>query len=105
MSAGYYFTDYSPRCHVNARLMDLVGKAGMLQSSFDSRMFLQRNAEHVMELERQRAVETIIPCAPCARPFSEDGTMLAERYVVRCDAVSCQRKEVNPNGIGDGRVY
>jgi len=30
---------------------------------------------------------------------------LAERFVVRCDTVSCKRTEVNPNGLGDGRAY
>jgi hypothetical protein len=105
MEAGYAFTDYAPRCTANARLMDLVNKAGMLQSSYESRMYLQRNAEYVMELERKRAAETISPCVPCSRPLTDPGTMEAERYVVRCDAVTCQRVETNPYGIGDGRKY
>lgn len=105
MEAGYAFTDYAPRCQVNARLMHMVEKAGMLQSSYESRMFLQRNALQVMDAERARAVETIFPCTPCTRPLTDPGTMEQERYVVRCDAVTCKRVETHPNGIGDGRNY
>lgn len=105
MSDGRAFTDYNPRCYTNARVMDMVEKAKMAQSSYESRMYLQHNAEQVMENERKRAIDTLIPCAPCKRPFTDNGTMAPERYVVRCDAVSCQRKEVNSAGIGDGRNY
>lgn len=105
MSDGRAFTDYSPRCHANARLMDMVANAKMVQSSFESRMFLQRNAQKVMEADRARAIETLVPCAPCKRPFTDPGTMLEPQFVVRCDAVSCQRTLANPNGLGDDRNY
>jgi len=103
MSDGRAFTDYRPRCAVNAELMQGVASAKMVQSSYESRMYLQRNADKVMEKERQKALERMIPCAPCTRPFTESGTMLPERYVVRCDGVSCTRTEVNSLGLGDGR--
>jgi hypothetical protein len=105
MSDGRVFTDYTPRCYENARLMNLVTGANMVRSSYEARMFLQKNAEQMMDQERTRAMNTLIPCAPCKRSFSDPGTMAPERYVVRCDAVSCSRVEVNPNGIGDGRNY
>lgn len=105
MSDGRAFTDYRPRCAVNAELMGMVAGANMVQSSYESRMFLQRNADKVMENQRTAAINNLAPCAPCARPFNEAGTMLPERYVVKCDAVSCSRKEVNPTGLGDGRSY
>lgn len=105
MADGRAFTDYSPRCHANARLMELVSKANMVQSSYESRMFLQNNALQMMDMERQRATETLVPCAPCKRSLTDQGTMAPERYAVRCDAVSCKREEVNPYGIGDGRNY
>lgn len=105
MSDGRAFTDYRTRCAVNAELMSYVSNAGMVQSSFESRMYLQRNAEKVMDIQRNTAINNLAPCAPCARPFSDAGTMLPERYVVRCDGVSCTRTEVNPMGLGDGRKY
>lgn len=105
MNDGRSFTDYRPRCIVNAELLSAVEKSKMIQSSYESRMYLQHNAEKVMEEERQKAVGRLIPCAPCKRSLNDPGTMLPERYVVRCDGVTCTRNEVNPNGLGDGRAY
>ena len=105
MSDGRAFTDYRPRCAVNGELMTRLGTQGQIQSSYDARMYLQKNAQLVMEEERERAMGRLIPCAPCKRPNSDPGTMLPERYVVRCDSVSCTRTEVNPYGLGDGRKY
>lgn len=105
MSDARAFTDYRPRCAVNAELMQMVSQANMLQSSYESRMFLQKNADNVMNNERQRAIDTLIPCAPCTRPLNDPGTMLPERFVVRCNGISCVRTEVNPDGLGDGRAY
>lgn len=105
MSDGRAFTDYRPRCAVNAELMGMVADAGMINSSFESRMYLQKNSEKVMHMQRQTAINNLAPCAPCGRPFNDPGTMLQERFVVRCDGVSCTRQEVNPNGLGDGRNY
>jgi hypothetical protein len=105
MADGRAFTDYRPRCIVNAELMQSVAGQNMIQSSYESRMYLQSQADKVMEQERQKAVDRLIPCAPCQRPFSDPGTMLPERYVVRCDGVTCSRNEVYPGGVGDGRNY
>ena len=102
MEDGRAFTNYYGRCFENSHLMSMVGTA---PSSYESRMYLQRNAQQVMDMERARAVDTLIPCAPCRRPLTDDGTMAPSRYVVRCDAVSCTRTEVNPLGIGDARNY
>lgn len=105
MSDGRAFTDYRPRCIVNAELMAAVAGQQKIQSAYESRMYLQTQAEKVMEQERQKAIDRLIPCTPCLRPFSDPGTMLPERYVVRCDGVTCSRNEVNPAGVGDGREY
>jgi len=103
MADGRAFTDYRPRCAVNAELVQAIG--GKTASAYESRMFLQRNANKWMDSERVKSVERLSPCAPCKRPTSDPGTMLPSRYVVRCDAVTCSREEVNPAGLGDGRMY
>ncbi len=103
--AGYSFTDYRPRCAVNAELVGLLSQQNVINSSYEARMFLQQNAEKYMDMERSRTLDRMMPCAPCKRPFTDDGTMAPERYVVRCTPVSCERTEVNPSGIGDGRKY
>lgn len=105
MSDGRAFTDYRPRCLVNADLLDNVSKNNMILSSYESRMYLQQNADKVMEDERNKSIERLAPCAPCKRPNTDSGTMHPERYIVRCDATSCTRTEVNPTGLGDGRKY
>jgi len=105
MSDGRSFTDYRPRCIVNAELLGKLSQEKLLLSSYESRMFLQQNAEKLMEEERQKAIARLIPCAPCKRAFNDPGTMLPERYVVRCDGVTCSRTEVTQAGLGDGRAY
>lgn len=105
MADGRAFTDYRPRCAVNAELLSAVNANGLPQSSYESRMYLQQNADAFMQQERVKAVERLIPCAPCKRPATDTGTMLPERYVVRCTPTSCTRVETNPMGLGDGRTY
>jgi hypothetical protein len=105
MADGRAFTDYRPRCAATAELLGAVGHAGQRGTSYESRMYLQRNALAWMGAERQRALERLAPCAPCQRPADTAGTMLPERYVVRCDAAVCTREEINPYGVGDGRDY
>jgi hypothetical protein len=105
MSDGRAFTDYRPRCVVNSELLTSVSRENMVQSSYESRMYLQNNGEQFMEEERQKAVNRLIPCAPCKRSINDPGTMLPERYIVRCDGITCNRVEVNPSGLGDGRAY
>ena len=105
MADGRSFTDYRPRCIVNAELMGNLASNNIILSSYESRMYLQKNAEKVMESNRNSSLERLIPCVPCARPLTDSGTMYPERYVVRCDATSCTRTEINPSGLGDGRNY
>ena len=105
MSDAHIFTDYRSRCATNSELMMQVANANMMSSSYESRMYLQQNAEKIMGQNFQWAQNQVLPCAPCQYPFTENGTLLPERYVVRCNPTSCSRVEVNPNGIGDGRSY
>lgn len=102
MSDGRAFTDYRPRCAVHAELMGALRSQGQVRSAYESRMYLQKNAERLMEKQRAAAVERLAPCAPCTSPAN---TMLPLRYVVRCDGVSCERTEVDPRGLGDSVQY
>jgi len=100
MSDGRSFTDYRPRCMVNAELMTDLYTNNMVKSSYESRIFLQENAEKLIERNRLNVLDTLAPCAPCNRPFSENGTMYPERYIVKCTATTCEKVEVNKNGLG-----
>lgn len=106
MSDGRSFTDYRPRCAINAELMTDLSQKNLARSSYESRMFLQNNAEHIMERSRLNSLENLAPCAPCSRPFNDPGTMYPQRYIVKCSATSCEKIEVNPNGLGTStRLY
>lgn len=101
MNDGRNFTDYRPRCMINNDLMSSLSSQNMVSSSYESRMYLQRNAEQIMEQQKQAAMANV-NCIQCADKIN---TMLPEKYVIHCDTVSCKRQEVNPDGLGDGRRY
>lgn len=101
MNDGRVFTDYRPKCMINQDLMQNLSQQNIVSSSYESRMYLQNNAEQIMEEQKRNAYEKL----KCSRPLTDVGTMLPERYVVRCNGVSCQKTEVNPDGLGDGRNY
>ena len=106
MSDGRSFTDYRPRCAINAELMTDLTKQNLARSSYESRMYLQNNAENIMERNRTLSIENLAPCAPCKRPFSDPGTMYPQKYIVKCSATSCEKIEVNPDGLGTStRLY
>ena len=72
MSDGRAFTDYRPRCMVNSELLLDVYNNSMVRSSYESRMYLQENAEKLMERNRVTMIGNLNPCAPCTRPFAEN---------------------------------
>jgi len=104
MNDARAFTDYRFRCEKNAELMSQVAASRLPLSSYDSRMYLQKNARKIIEQQRARAIQGLSPCAPCLNP-TNPSTMLDSRYVVRCDKVSCTRTEMNNQGVGDYRAY
>ena len=85
---------------VNSELMTDVSNNNMIKSSYESRVFLQENAEKLMERNRLTVLERLAPCAQCNRPFDDPGTMYPERYVVKCTPTSCEKIEVNKYGLG-----
>jgi len=79
MADGRAFTDYRPRCMVNSELFADVANNSMVRSSYESRIFLQENAEKLMERNRTTMLGNLAPCAPCARPFADQGTMYPQQ--------------------------
>jgi hypothetical protein len=101
MNDGRAFTDYRPRCMVNYDMVSQLSEKKIINSSYESRMYLQRNADEIMELEKRNAVSKV-NCVPCEAKVN---TMLPEKYMIHCDTVSCKRDEANIEGLGDGRRY
>jgi hypothetical protein len=106
MQDGRVFTDYRPRCMINADLMSQMQSKELLPSSYDTRMYLQKNAETIMQDAQKSAFENMdCSCTAAGNQMKGIDTMAPERYVVKCNSVTCSRAEVNPAGIGDGRQY
>lgn len=104
MADGRFMTDYRPHCQTNAELNGLLAKNNLPMSSYDLRMYLQQNGLEFIQNQTMSMIDGLAPCVPCSNP-PDPSTMLPEQYVVKCDETSCQRKLVNPNGLGDGRSY
>jgi len=99
MDDARHFTDYRPNCHVN----NLVRNNNDVFNSFDYRLFLTRNAEQLMDINRKHAYLKN-GVSDCKQPYNQ-GTMLPEKYKVVCDTQNCRRVLNNEDGLGDGRVY
>jgi hypothetical protein len=106
MQDGRVFTDYRPRCMITADLMAQMRDQSMLPSSYDTRMYLQKNAENLMQVAQKNALENMdCSCTAAGNQMLGIDTMAPERYVVKCNSVTCSREETNSSGIGDGRQY
>jgi hypothetical protein len=100
MDDGRHFTDYRPNCHLN----NLIRANNGILNSYEYRQFMIRNAEKMMELNREYATLKN-SCGPCKAPWNV-GTMLPEKNMVRCNNRSCNTDFANAqDGIGTGRDY
>lgn len=104
MSDGRFTTDYRPRCQVNAEINNILGENNIPKNSYELRMYLQQNGLKIIQDQMDNAIKEHAPCAPCTNP-PNPSTMLPEQYMIKCNGSSCERVLVNPNGLGDGRVF
>ena len=76
-----------------------------MQNSYDSRMFLTNNAISLMK-ENENIVNDKTTCKDCFKNRYEKGTISPERNMVQCNDKTCNfDNDVNPKGLGTGRVY
>jgi len=105
MSDGRHFTDYRTSCQVN----DLLKVDNRISNSYQYRLFLQENANTIMDRNREIACakNCCMPCAssPLGVEGFNNGTMLPEKYIVECNAHTCKQILNDVNGIGTGRRY
>lgn len=102
MTDGRVMTDYRPKCIVNSDLINTVAANDLVKSSYETRMYLQQNAEKIMKNNLNKTRSNLVPGIPC-KELVGNGTLLPEKYLVTCNATSCSRKLFNENGLGDGR--
>lgn len=104
MADGRAFTDYKPRCAVHSSLMTAgSGSASASLNSYELRQFLINNAENIMDGHRNQA-QKASACGPCVQPWNQ-GTMLPEQSMVKCNTSTCSVATNDPNGLGQGRDY
>ena len=99
MDDARHFTDYRPNCHLNNLLIANYG----IQNSHDYRSFLTHNAKKIMQMNRNYACKKNC-CGPCVEPFQQ-GTMLPEQSLVKCNDRSCSSTLFDPKGLGQGRQF
>ena len=104
MSDGRVMTDYRPKCIVNSDLIETVAANDLVKSSYETRTYLQKNAETIMKSDFEKTKLNLIPGVESKQPVGNNNTMLPEKYLVTCNATSCSRKLFNENGLGDGRT-
>lgn len=97
MADGRNFTDYRPRCVTNFPLDNMPG------SSYEYRQYLIKNASEIIKQNKQTAYKENM-CGPCVSPYNQ-GTMLPEQSIMKCNGSTCSVTLNNPNGIGLGRQY
>ena len=54
MSDGRSMTDYRPKCMVNYDLVQNISDANLVKSSYETRMYLQKNASDIMKNQSQK---------------------------------------------------
>jgi hypothetical protein len=104
MSDGRAFTDFRPSNYIN----DLIRADNNISNSLNFRVFLQNNANALMDRNRQVACQ-INCCGPCPitgkEGFESAGTMLPEQYMFVTDGRSSKMVLNDVNGLGTGRQY
>jgi hypothetical protein len=107
MSDGRSFTNYEPRCLRNAQLNKLLNENNMVNSSYEQRLFLQNNYDKIVEIERNNALNSLLPCIPCksGELINETNKELDNKYYVYCDNVSCKYDNNNDKGLGTTKFF
>lgn len=107
MADGRHFTDYRPSCDLN----NDVRRDNQIVDSFESRLFLQRNANQLMNINRNKACDKNCSSV-CAGDVVDDvqnegftSTMLPELNKQICNDTYCEVVQNNLNGLGTGRHY
>ena len=100
MSDARAFTDYRPSNYIN----DLIRADNNISNSLQYRVFLQNNANALMDRQRQIACQENC-CGPCPAVKEGFDTMLPEQYMFVTDGRSSKMVLNDVNGLGTGRMH
>lgn len=96
MADGRHFTDYRPNCLLNNNLKH----QSQVMNSYDYKLYLQRNAEQIIDLNRKHNYILNGSYECCSQ-----NTNVPEKHVQQCDLNTCSVSINNKNGIGLGRDF
>tara|TARA_B110000208_G_scaffold155111_1_gene187960 strand:- start:348 stop:788 length:441 start_codon:yes stop_codon:yes gene_type:complete len=99
MSDARFCTDYRPNSYINGA----IKVANNLQNSYQYRLFLQRNANQLFQLNNNLFFARN-GCGPCMKPYNQ-GTVPPVQNEINCNTQSCIINNTNKNGIGLGIDY
>ena len=97
MSDGRGFTDYRSVRQSNNSLRSNMN----IINSHNFREFLIKHTDKLIESDRKNS-NLMNGCSECVTPYNQ-GTMLPEKYIQKCDNKTCSYILNAENGIGIGR--
>ena len=105
MADGRHFTDYRPSNFID----DLIRADNNLNNSLNYRVFLQQNANALMDKHRANACSVNCCNPPPITQSNKEGfentTMLPEQYMFVTDGRSAKYVLNDINGLGTGRIH
>ena len=107
MSDGRAFTNYEPRCNFNSFVNTKLSDNNMIKSSYEMRLYLQQNYDILVDLDRKNAIQNISPCGECGIGdlINIKDHKLDNKYIVKCDGISCYKTLNNPEGLGTTKFF
>ena len=99
MADARFCTDYRPNSYTNSA----IKISNNLNNSHEYRLFLQRNADKLFQLNNNLFFKQN-GCGACVKPYNE-GTIPSYENEINCNTQSCTINNLNNNGIGLGINY
>lgn len=99
MADARFCTDYRPSSYVE----NAIRVSNNINNSHQYRLFLQRNAEQLFNLNNQLMFARN-GCGQCKAPYDQ-GTIPNNRSELNCNKDGCTMVDVDPSGFGLGINY
>ena len=96
MADGRHFTDYRPNCLLNNNFKS----QSQTLNSYDYKLYLIRNAENIMDLNRKHSF-IINGSYECCNKKTD----VPEKQIQSCDVHTCNVNVIDDNGVGLGRDF
>jgi len=99
MSDGRGFTDYRSSCEMN----NILRNEMKITKSYEYKEFLRKNADNLVKIDREEVILNN-GYGSIIKSFDQ-GTMLPEKYIRKCNKNYCEVVLNNKDGLGTGIEY